>query len=64
MDPVVPGSVEQPLQRTQGLDCLCVYPELVQEVELLVGQKLGWGNHQRQRQVEYLSQNQAFIRHF
>lgn len=54
VDTVVGGSVEHPLQRAQPIDHLCVDPELVEQVELLVSDVRWWGYQQRHWQVEEL----------
>lgn len=42
MDPMMFRRVEDELQRAQRLDCLRVYPELVEQIKLLVSNKMGW----------------------
>lgn len=54
MEAVVSGGVENPLEGTKTGDCLSVDPELVQKVELLVGEELSWRDYQRQRKVKNL----------
>ena len=57
MNPVMTGSVEDVLQWSNTFHQLCVYPELVEKVELQVNNCLGWGNKECQGKVEWLKSN-------
>ncbi len=49
------GGVEDPLQRAgQFVNHLCVYPELVEQVELLVNYISSWRHEEGHWNVEYL----------
>ena len=54
MNPVMTGSVEDELQRAEVGDELGVDPELVEQVQLLVDQRLAGGDEEGQGEVERL----------
>ena len=57
MNPVMTGSVEDVLQWSNTFHQLCVYPELVEKVELQVNNCLGGGYEEGQGKVEWLESN-------
>ena len=64
MDLVVGGCVEDEAQGSQISQQLSVDPELVQEVELTVDQKLGGGNQKTDWLVEPVSHVEQALKHW
>ena len=54
VDPVVASSVEDILQWSNALHNLCVDPELVEKVQLLVHNSVAGGNEEGHGEVERL----------
>ena len=55
MNAMVLGRIEDVLKRSEVSDDLGVDPELDEEVELGVNDRVSWRNEERHRQVEKLS---------
>ena len=55
MNAMVLGRIEDVLKRSEVSDDLGVDPELEEEVELGVNDRVSWRNEERHRQVEKLS---------
>ena len=55
MNAIVLGRIEDVLKRSEVSDDLGVDPELEEEVELGVNDRVSWRNEERHRQVEKLS---------
>ena len=57
MNSVVTGCVEDILQWSNASHNLCVDPELVEKIELLVNNSVGGGDEERHGKVERLGMN-------